>query len=204
LEELRLNSLFEYDRAVRAEFGVIAGIDEAGRGCLAGSVFAAAVVFEKDALIDGLNDSKKLSPKTRERLYDEITAKSAAYSIAAATPNEVDRLNILNAALLAMERAYSGIKADCKLVLVDGNKSPVLPVKTLCVIGGDGKSASIAAASVLAKVARDKYMSELAETYPEYGFEKHKGYGTKLHYAMIEKHGACPEHRRSFRLSAHG
>jgi len=203
LEELRLNSLFEYDRAFRSKYGVFAGIDEAGRGCLAGSVFAAAVVFGDGLFIEGLDDSKKLSAKTRGRLFDEITARAKAYSISFATVSEIDSLNILNAALLAMKRAFEGIGILCETALIDGNKPPDLSAKTYTLIGGDGKSAEIAAASVLAKVSRDGYMEELNITYPEYGFAKHKGYGTKAHYAAIEKHGVCPEHRRSFKLFRH-
>jgi len=204
LAESRSNTLFEYDKAVRAEIGVFAGIDEAGRGCLAGDVFAAAVILGDVVLIPDLDDSKKLSAKVRERLFGEITAKAEAYAVAIATVAEINEINILNAALLAMKRAYDGLKRDCKSVLVDGNKSPKLNCKSILVVGGDGKSASIAAASVLAKVSRDKYMEELGKVYPEYGFAKHKGYGTEEHRAAILKYGPCPEHRDKFLRNLNG
>lgn len=177
---------------------MICGIDEAGRGPLAGDVYAAAVVLPEGIVISGLDDSKKLSEKKREALFDEITEKAVSYCIATASAAEIDEINILNAALLAMKRACDGLSVRPALALVDGNKAPDLGIPVRTVVKGDSLSASIAAASVLAKVARDRYMKTLDEKYPEYLFAKHKGYGTKLHYDMIAQYGLCPEHRRSF------
>lgn len=190
--------LFEYDSALRTEFPVICGVDEAGRGPLAGDVYAAAVILRDGDTIDYLNDSKKISEKRREELFDVIRERAVAYAIATASVEEIDRLNILNAAMLAMKRAVEGLGVDPDLALIDGNKLPDLNCPARFVIKGDATSASISAASVLAKVARDRYMRELAEKYPQYAFEKHKGYGTKLHYEMLEKHGISEIHRRSF------
>lgn len=189
---------FAFDTAERSEHGIICGIDEAGRGPLAGDVYAAAVVLPEGLVIEDLNDSKKLSEKKRELLYDEIITKADAYCIATASAAEIDEINILNAALLAMRRAFDGLSVRPALALVDGNKAPELGVPVKTVVKGDSLSASIAAASILAKVARDRYMKDLDIKYPEYMFAKHKGYGTKLHYEMIAQHGLCPEHRRSF------
>ncbi|MCD8108023.1 MAG: ribonuclease HII [Oscillospiraceae bacterium] len=193
-------NLYEFDRQFDSEAPIIIGIDEAGRGPLAGDVYAAAVVFDKDTVIAGINDSKKLSAKKREALFDVITEKALKYSIAVATVDEIEELNILEAAMLAMRRAYEGlgIVSDNALALIDGNRSPALPCRCKTVVHGDALSQSIAAASILAKVQRDRYMAELAEKYPEYQFEKHKGYGTKLHYEMIKKYGISPVHRKSF------
>lgn len=191
-------TLFEYDSEVRREYPVICGIDEAGRGPLAGDVYAAAVVFDEGVFIDGLNDSKKLSEKKREALFDEITAKARTYCIASATVEEIEELNILQATFLAMRRAAEGLNTVPELALIDGNRSPGLSFPMRTVVKGDGLSASIAAASVLAKVSRDRYMMKLAEQYPEYLFGKHKGYGTKLHNEMIMKYGPSPVHRMSF------
>lgn len=190
--------LFEYDSALRTEFPVICGVDEAGRGPLAGDVYAAAVILRDGDTIDYLNDSKKISEKRREELFDVIRERAVAYVIATASVEEIDRLNILNAAMLAMKRAVEGLGIDPDLALIDGNKLPDLNCPARFVIKGDATSASISAASVLAKVARDRYMRELAEEYPQYAFEKHKGYGTKLHYEMLEKYGISEIHRRSF------
>ena len=191
-----MNDLFQYDR----EIGVtpLCGVDEAGRGPLAGDVYAAAVILKPDTVIEGLNDSKKLTEKKRELLFDEICEKAEAYCVAVATVEEIDRLNILQATFLAMRRAVEGLGVKPKLVLVDGNRNPELPVHSRLVVKGDGTSACIAAASILAKVSRDRYMAELAEQYPQYGFEKHKGYGSKLHYQMLDAHGISPVHRKSF------
>ncbi len=191
-----MNDLFQYDR----EIGVtpLCGVDEAGRGPLAGDVYAAAVILKPDTVIEGLNDSKKLTEKKRELLFDEICEKAEAYCVAVATVEEIDRLNILQATFLAMRRAVEGLGMKPKLVLVDGNRNPELPVHSRLVVKGDGTSACIAAASILAKVSRDRYMAELAEQYPQYGFEKHKGYGSKLHYQMLDAHGISPVHRKSF------
>lgn len=190
--------LFGFDSIVRSESGVVCGIDEAGRGPLAGDVFAAAVVFDEGVVIDGINDSKKLTEKRREALFDEIISKARAYCIASASVEEIERLNILQADFLAMQRAYNGLGLKAGLVLVDGNQLPDLDAQTRYVIKGDAKSASIAAASILAKVSRDRYMKQMAEKYPQYGFEKHKGYGTKAHYAAVDEYGLCEIHRKSF------
>lgn len=193
-----LNERFEFDKEKRKAYGIICGIDEAGRGPLAGDVYAAAVILGDDVFIDGLNDSKKLSEKKREQLFDEITEKAEAYCIATATAAEIDEYNILGATFLAMKRACEGLGIKPEYALIDGNRTPGLPVPCEAVVKGDSVSASIAAASILAKVARDRYMKELDAKYPEYQFCKHKGYGTKLHYELLSQHGMCPEHRRSF------
>ena len=190
--------LFDYDSALREEFPVICGVDEAGRGPLAGDVYAAAVVLTDGTLIDYLNDSKKISESRRELLYDEVIAKAEAYCIATASVEEIDSLNILNATMLAMKRAVEGLGIKPDMALIDGNRLPELECPAQCVIKGDATSASIAAASVLAKVARDRYMRELAAKYPEYCFEQHKGYGTALHCEMLRKYGPSEVHRRSF------
>lgn len=190
--------LFDYDEELRNAHPIICGVDEAGRGPLAGDVYAAAVVLDSGVTIDYLNDSKKLSEKRREELFDVIKEKARAYCIATASVEEIDRLNILNAAMLAMKRAVEGLGIAPDLALIDGNRLPDISCKAQYVIKGDAVSASIAAASVLAKVARDRYMKELAEKYPQYVFEKHKGYGTKLHYECLEKYGISEVHRRSF------
>ena len=177
---------------------VICGVDEAGRGPLAGPVCAAAVILPPHARIDGLNDSKKLSDKRRRELFPVICEQALAYGIAFATEQEIDEINILQATFLAMERALAQLKIRPDLVLIDGNRQRDfgLPVKT--VVKGDSLSANIAAASVLAKVTRDDFMVRQAEQFPEYGFEIHKGYGTKAHYAALEQYGPCPIHRRTF------
>ncbi len=190
--------LFDYDSALREEFPVICGVDEAGRGPLAGDVYAAAVILTDGTLIDYLNDSKKISESRRELLYDEVIAKAEAYCIATASVEEIDSLNILNATMLAMKRAVEGLGIKPDMALIDGNRLPELECPAQCVIKGDATSASIAAASVLAKVARDRYMRELAAKYPEYCFEQHKGYGTALHCEMLRKYGPSEVHRRSF------
>lgn len=189
---------FAFDTGLRKDAGIVCGIDEAGRGPLVGDVYAAAVILPEGLIIEGLDDSKKLSEKKRELLYDEIVEKAEAYCIETASAAEIDEINILNAAMLAMKRAFDGLGKRPALALVDGNKAPDLGIPVKTVVKGDSLSASIAAASILAKVARDRYMKELDAKYPGYGFAKHKGYGTKLHYKMLEKYGLCPEHRRSF------
>ncbi|MBD5138644.1 MAG: ribonuclease HII [Ruminococcus sp.] len=191
-------TLFEYDSAVRNDAPVLCGVDEAGRGPLAGDVYAAAVVFDEGVFIDGLNDSKKLSEKKREALFDEIIEKARAYCVATATIEEIERLNILQATMLAMRRAVEGLGLTPDMAIIDGNHLPELKCPAQTVVKGDGLSASIAAASVLAKVSRDRYMKKLAEEYPQYLFEKHKGYGTKLHNEMILRYGPSPVHRMSF------
>ncbi len=190
--------LFDYDSELRSRYPVICGVDEAGRGPLAGDVYAAAVILEDGTLIDYLNDSKKISEKRRELLFDEIMAKAKAYSVAVATVEEIDSENILNATMLAMRRAVEGLGIKPDLALVDGNRLPELDCPCQYVIKGDATSASIAAASVLAKVSRDRYMRAIAEKYPQYCFEKHKGYGTKLHCELLRKYGASEVHRKSF------
>ena len=170
----------------------------AGRGPLAGPVCAAAVILPEGCVIDGLNDSKKLTEKKREALFDVIKEKAVAYSVAMASEKEIDEINILQATFLAMSRAVNSLSVKPDFVLVDGNRDPKLGIKTETVIKGDALSASIAAASVLAKVTRDRYMLEMCKQYPQYMFEKHKGYGTKLHYEMIEKYGISDIHRKSF------
>lgn len=190
--------LFSYDAALRNEFSVFCGVDEAGRGPLAGDVYAAAVILPPDVTIAGLDDSKKLSEARREALAPIIKEQAVAWSIAFATVEEIERLNILQAALLAMRRAVEGLSVTPEFALVDGNQPPVLPMQVGTLIHGDAKSASIAAASVLAKTARDAALRELDAQYPQYGFAAHKGYGTKAHYDAITQYGLCPAHRPSF------
>ena len=185
------------DEARARGFAVICGVDEAGRGPLAGDVFAGACILPRDFDVTGLDDSKKLSEKKRDALYERIRA-GALCATARATPEEIDRLNILNAALLAMRRAIDALPQKAEFALVDGNKLRGFAIPAQCVVKGDGRSASIAAASILAKVERDRYMIEMAERYPGYGFEKHKGYPTKDHYAALDRLGPCEIHRRSF------
>ncbi|MBE6871674.1 MAG: ribonuclease HII [Ruminococcaceae bacterium] len=176
----------------------ICGVDEAGRGPLAGPVCAAAVILPQGLIIDGLNDSKKLTEKKREKLFDVICENAIAYSIATASVEEIEQINILNAALLAMRRAVEGLNVQPELALIDGNTTRGLPFNAKAVVGGDAKSASIAAASVLAKVTRDRYMLEMAKQYPQYAFEKHKGYGTAEHVRNLHEYGPCEIHRPSF------
>lgn len=190
--------LFDYDTELRKEYPVICGVDEAGRGPLAGDVYAAAVILNDSVLIDYLNDSKKISEKRRELLYDEVIAKADAYCVATASVQEIDELNILQATMLAMRRAVDGLGVKPDLALIDGNRLPQLNCKSQFVIHGDAVSASIAAASILAKVSRDRYMRELDEKYPEYCFSQHKGYGTKLHYEKIAEFGISEVHRKTF------
>ncbi len=190
--------LFEFDSAIRTEYPVFCGIDEAGRGPLAGDVYAAAVILPEGLEIPGLNDSKKLSEKRREELAPIIKEQAAAWCIASASVAEIEALNILQAALLAMQRAVAGLQTQPVFAITDGNQAPVLPMPVQTVIGGDAKSASIAAASVLAKTARDAALRELDAQYPQYGFAAHKGYGTKAHYEAIDQYGICPAHRPSF------
>ena len=190
--------LFEYDSSLRKTSPILCGVDEAGRGPLAGDVYAAAVILNDSILIDYLNDSKKISEKIREKLYDEIIEKADAYCIATASVEEIDRLNILQATMLAMKRAVEGLGIKPELALIDGNRLPELECPAQYLVKGDAKSASIAAASVLAKVARDRYMKDIAKKYPKYCFEQHKGYGTKLHREMLQKYGASKVHRKTF------
>ncbi|MDP4300168.1 ribonuclease HII [Leptothrix discophora] len=178
--------------------GLIAGVDEAGRGPLAGPVVAAAVILDELQPIAGLADSKKLTARRRERLFDEIRARSLACCIAEASVEEIDRLNILQATLLAMRRAVEGLRLKPAKVLVDGNRVPVLRIPAEAIVQGDAKVAAISAASILAKVHRDRLCVDLDARYPAYGFAVHKGYPTAAHQAALQAHGPCPEHRRSF------
>lgn len=179
--------------------GLRAGVDEAGRGPLVGPVVAAAVILDPRKPIAGLADSKTLSPRTRERLFHAIQANALCCSVALASTAEIDQLNILQATLLAMQRAVAGLRLPPKLVLVDGNRLPVLPMRAEAIVKGDAKVAEISAASIVAKVHRDQLCAALDRLYPAYGFAKHKGYGTAEHLAALALHGPCPEHRRSFR-----
>lgn len=192
--------LYRYEEeAYQNGFLTVCGVDEAGRGPLAGPVYAAAVVFPRGLHIEGLNDSKKLTAKKRGELFDLICEKAACYCVASADEHEIDRENILQATFLAMRRAVEGLSVPPDLVLVDGNRDPGLPCEhTLTIVRGDGLSASIAAASILAKVSRDRYMEKLAGEYPQYGLDKHKGYPTKEHYEKLKKFGVSPIHRLSF------
>ena len=191
--------LWEIERGLLSEgYSAICGVDEAGRGPLAGPVFAAAVVLPYGIDIPGLNDSKKLSANTRERLYDVITSVALAYGIASADHIEIDRINILNATFSAMNRAICKLSVKPDIALIDGNRDNGIATRCNCIVGGDGKSASIAAASILAKVSRDRLMTEMAKEYPQYGFERHKGYGTKLHFENLRLYGPCEIHRRTF------
>jgi ribonuclease HII len=177
---------------------LVAGVDEAGRGPLAGPVVAAAVILDELQPIKGLGDSKVISPRRRERLFDEIRAKALACCIAEASVEEIDRLNILQATLLAMQRAVAGLRLPPRLVLVDGNRLPVLSMPAEAIVKGDAKVPAISAASILAKVHRDRLCEALHETHPAYGFAKHKGYPTADHLAALRAHGACAAHRRSY------
>ena len=180
-------------------YEIICGVDEAGRGPLAGPVYAAAVILPKGHIVEGVNDSKKLSEKKRELLFDKIIDECVCYSIGTASEKEIDEINILQATYLAMKRAVDGLEIVPQLALIDGNRIPPLTsTDARAIVKGDAKSASIACASILAKVSRDRYMLEMAKKYPEYQFEKHKGYGTKLHYEMIDKYGICEIHRKTF------
>lgn len=199
-----MTDLWEIENAVAEEgFVPVCGVDEAGRGPLAGPVCAAAVVLPRGLVIPGLDDSKKLTERRREALYDVITAQALAYGAAFASEREIDELNILQATYLAMNRAIAAMGTAPALALIDGNRNAGIAVPSRCVVGGDGKCASIAAASVLAKVTRDRYMLELDARYPGYGFAKHKGYGTAAHYAALREKGPSEVHRRTFLKKMH-
>lgn len=194
-----VSELYRFDENfIELKSGFVAGVDEAGRGPLAGDVFAAAVILDRDCMIEGLDDSKKLSFKKREELFEKIINNSLAYGIATASVAEIDRLNILEATVLAMNRAIKLLKVNPDFALIDGNYSKGIVCDNIAVIGGDRKSASIAAASILAKVSRDRYMLEIADKYPVHNFSKHKGYGTKEHIESIKKYGVCKLHREKF------
>ena len=200
------NKSFKVDKIVTRQSallwkitGLVAGVDEAGRGPLAGPVVAAAVILDDQNPIAGLADSKKLSAARREWLFDEIRAKALCCSIAQASVEEIEQLNILQATLLAMKRAVQGLRLTPKKVLVDGNRLPVLSMMAEAIVQGDALVPSISAASILAKVHRDRWCATMDLAYPQYGFSKHKGYGTAQHLAALQLHGACPEHRKTFR-----
>lgn len=199
-----MTELWELENEIYAEgFSLICGVDEAGRGPLAGPVYAAAVILPRDAVIEGLNDSKKLTEKKREALFDVITERALTYGIASASVEEIEKLNILNATFLAMNRAIDKLDPIPELALIDGNRSTGIAMPSRCIVKGDSRCADIAAASILAKVSRDRYMLTLAEKYPQYHFEQHKGYGTKLHYEALREYGPSPEHRPSFLRKMH-
>ena len=190
---------FKYENEAKADgYNIVCGIDEAGRGPLAGPVCAAAVILPDGCIIEGVNDSKKLTEKKREQLFDVIKDTAVAYSIATADEKEIDEINILQATYLAMNRAFRGLSVRPDMALVDGNRDPGFGIPTRTIVKGDANSMSIAAASILAKVTRDRFMLEMDKKYPEYQFAKHKGYGTKLHYEMLDKYGASEIHRLSF------
>ncbi len=176
----------------------VCGVDEAGRGPLAGPVFAAAVIFPQGKMIEGINDSKKLSPRKREKLFDIIKEEAVSFSIASVDEKTIDRINILQATHLAMQKAINGLEIQADMALIDGNNLPKLDIPAKSIVKGDTLSLSIAAASILAKVSRDRFMIKMSEKFPEYCFEKHKGYGTKLHYEMLKKFGPSDIHRMSF------
>ena len=189
----------EFEKEALAKgYKSVCGVDEAGRGPLAGPVCAAAVILPEGVIIDGVNDSKKLSEKKRESLFDVIREQALSYSIAYATVDEIEEINILNATMLAMRRAIDGLDIKADYAMIDGNKIPPIDIYAECIVKGDAKSMSIACASILAKVSRDRLLYKYAEEYPMYGFDKHKGYGTKVHREAILKYGPCPYHRKSF------
>ena len=189
----------EYETEARSKGYVnICGVDEAGRGPLAGPVCAAAVILPEGKIIDGVNDSKKLTEKKREALFDVIKEQSLAYAVAFATVEEIEEMNILNATMLAMKRAVESLPVKADFAMIDGNRLPDLTIDSEYIIKGDAKSMSVACASILAKVTRDRLLYKYAEEYPQYHFDKHKGYGTKLHVEALRKYGPCPYHRLSF------
>ena len=192
------------DRAAAAGYAAVCGVDEAGAGPLAGPVYAAAVILPRGLELPCLNDSKQVTPRRRDLLFDLIREKAAAWSVAAASAEEIDELDILNARMLAMQRAIDGLTPPADYALIDGNRDHgsrcAIVTAHETVVKGDSRSVSIAAASILAKVSRDRYMEQLAREYPQYCFDRHKGYGTKLHYEMLDQYGPCPAHRRTFLL----
>ncbi len=199
-EEKQPQDWLIYERQAKDEgYSLVCGVDEAGRGPLAGPVFAAAVILPDETIIEGVNDSKKLTEKKRDYLFDVIRDKALDYSIAAATVEEIESINILQAAMLAMKRAIEGLEHTPDLAMIDGNRIPAgLGCEARCIVKGDALSMSIACASILAKVSRDRYMIKLDGEYPQYGFAKHKGYGTKAHVEALREHGISPVHRPSF------
>lgn len=191
--------LWEIERACNARgYRFICGADEAGAGPLAGPVYAGAVILPEGLILEGLNDSKKVTPKRRDLLFEEIQAKAVAWAVASVDEKEIDAINILNARMKAMELAIQALDPKPDYALIDGNRDKGITIAHETVVKGDGRSASIAAASILAKVSRDRYMEEMDKLYPEYEFARHKGYGTKRHFELLMKHGPCPIHRKSF------
>lgn len=188
---------FEKEAAAKG-YKAVCGVDEAGRGPLAGPVCAAAVILPENTIIEGVNDSKKLSEKKREALFDVIKEQALSYSIAFASVEEIEEMNILNATMLAMKRAVEGLDVKADYAMIDGNRLPNLDIDSEFIIKGDAKSMSIACASILAKVSRDRLLYKYAEEFPEYSFDKHKGYGTKVHVETLKKYGPCKYHRLSF------
>ena len=189
----------EYEQnAISKGFTSVCGVDEAGRGPLAGPVCAAAVILPEDTIIEGVNDSKKLTEKKRESLFEVIKSTAVSYCIAYATVEEIENMNILNATMLAMKRAVEGLDVKSDYAMIDGNRMPELSIEGECIVKGDAKSMSIACASILAKVSRDRLLYEYAKEYPQYHFDKHKGYGTKVHVEALKQYGPCPYHRMSF------
>lgn len=204
-KEAEIIDWFKFENEAKAQgYNIVCGIDEAGRGPLAGPVCAAAVILPEGCEIEGINDSKKLTEKKREALYDVIIEKALAYGIATADEKEIDEINILQATYLAMNRAVQKLSIKPDMALVDGNRDPKLGVPTQTIVKGDARSMSIAAASILAKVTRDRFMLEMDEKYPQYQFAKHKGYGTKLHYEMLAQYGPSEIHRMTFLKSFYG
>lgn len=193
-----MNWLEYENKAISKGYKAVCGVDEAGRGPLAGPVCAAAVILPPETIIEGVNDSKKLTEKKREVLFDVIKEQALSYSIAFASVEEIEEINILNATMLAMKRAVESLSVKADYAMIDGNRLPDLSIDSEFIIKGDAKSMSIACASILAKVSRDRLLFKYAEEYPEYLFEKHKGYGTKAHVEAIKKYGPCKYHRPSF------
>lgn len=199
-----MTDLWELEKQIYSKgYKLVCGVDEAGRGPLAGPVYAAAVILPRDAVIPGLNDSKKLTERKREELFEPIKTTALSYGIAFATVEEIEELNILNATFLAMNRAIAQLELQPELALIDGNRNSGIELNSQCVVKGDSLCADIAAASVLAKVSRDRYMLQMDELYPQYHFRQHKGYGTKLHYEALREYGPSPIHRLSFLRKMH-
>ena len=195
--------MWKFEKELSDEYKIICGEDEAGRGCLCGNVCAAAVILPHNINLEGVTDSKKLSPKKREELFDVITSNAISYGIGWATPEEIDEINILNAAFLAMKRAVEQLTVKPDIALIDGNRIRGFDIPTKCIVKGDALSMNIAAASILAKVSRDRYMCELANQYPQYKLDVHKGYPTKEHYKLISENGIQPIYRKSFLKNEH-
>ena len=193
-----MNWLEFEQNAINKGYTAVCGVDEAGRGPLAGPVCAAAVILPEGVIIDGVNDSKKLSEKKREALFEVIKSTAVSYCIAYSSVEEIEEMNILNATMLAMKRAVEGLSVKADYAMIDGNRLPDLDINAEFIIKGDARSMSIACASILAKVSRDRLLYDYAKEYPQYGFEQHKGYGTRAHYEALREYGPCPAHRPSF------